>query len=407
MEPVERAPLITKPFVAVTVAAAAFFIYAGILVPLIPQYIENELDGSELGVGLNIAAFAGASIIARGFLGRLVDRYGRRAVMIAGALIAAVAGFAAGQMTSLAPLLVFRGVTGIGEAAVFVGAATLVADLAPPHRRAEAASYFSVSVYGGLGIGPVLSETLLADGRYTLVFAIAGAFAVLSAILAIGVPARVPMVESAGELTASHRFVHRAAVGPGIVMATGIAAFATFSAFIPDYSREVGLSNSGGLFALYAVTCIAVRLFGARLPERLGPRVSVTIALVGIGSGLLLLTCVAAPWSLWVSAAILGFGMAFLYPSMMALTIDRVTEPERAHALSSFTMFFEGGQAVGGLVLGMLADVVGKRSSFLGGVVIVTFGLWALRARVVPAGAARASGRDAQLDPSFVPAAGD
>jgi len=50
---------------------------------------------------------------------------------------------------------------GLGEAALFVAAATLIADLSPPHRRAEAASYFSVAVYGGIGLGLAIVRHLV------------------------------------------------------------------------------------------------------------------------------------------------------------------------------------------------------------------------------------------------------
>jgi len=370
----------------VTLATLAFFTYVGVLVPLVPQYVENELGYGEFGIGLNIAAFATASVLARGFLGQLIDRFGRRAVMIAGGLVAGTAGVLTGQVDALAPLLALRGITGIGEAALFVAATTLVADLSPAGRRAEAASYFSVAVFGGIGVGPIISETLLGDDRYSLVFLVGGAFALLASILSIGVPSRVATSAPARPLTGEKLpWIHPAAVGPGLVLGAGVAAFAAFAAFIPDYAREVGLANSGGLFAVYSAVVLILRIGGARLPEQLGPRLSVTIALSSIGIGLVVLAAFATTWSLWLSAAILGLGNAFLYPSLMATTVDRVGEHERARALSSFTMFFELGTAVGGLALGALAEGVGKRGAFLAGVVVTVFGLWVLRTRVAPA----------------------
>ena len=58
----------------------------------IPRFVEFELDGGEIGIGVAIAAFAIAAIAVRPFVGRLSDRYGRRALMTLGALIAAGAG---------------------------------------------------------------------------------------------------------------------------------------------------------------------------------------------------------------------------------------------------------------------------------------------------------------------------
>ena len=62
--------LITKPFVAVTVVTAAFFVYVGMLVPILPTFIEDELGGGELGVGLSIAVFALTAVAARPWIAR-------------------------------------------------------------------------------------------------------------------------------------------------------------------------------------------------------------------------------------------------------------------------------------------------------------------------------------------------
>src|SRR4029079_18899051 len=85
-------PLVSKPFLAVTAAAMAFFVYVGMLVPIVPTFLADELDAGELAVGFSLAMFALAAICARPAIGRLVERLGRRPVMIGGALLAGLAG---------------------------------------------------------------------------------------------------------------------------------------------------------------------------------------------------------------------------------------------------------------------------------------------------------------------------
>src|SRR5262245_48339075 len=122
MSDVPPSRLVSKPFIAVTAAALAFFTYVGMLVPLIPTFISDELGAGGIGVGLSLATFAAAAICCRPMIGRLVERYGRRAVMVGGALLAGVAGFLCSTVHTLAMLLLLRGIAGIGEAALFVGA---------------------------------------------------------------------------------------------------------------------------------------------------------------------------------------------------------------------------------------------------------------------------------------------
>jgi MFS family permease len=380
--------LVSKPFIAVTAAALAFFTYVGMLVPIVPTFVDDQLNAGELGVGLSLAAFAAAAICARPAIGRLVERFGRRPVMIGGALLAGFAGFLCSTAHSLWFLLGLRGVAGIGEAALFVGAATLVADLAPPHRRAEAASYFSVAVFGGLGIGPILGDAVLGDDNYGRAFLLAGAVAWFAAALCLLVPRRVEVrhddARHDDELPVRRgfeRIMHPAAVGPGLVLACGIAGFAVFTAFIPEYSKDIGFAGSGGLFAVYSAVCLLLRFVGARWLERLGVRNAALIAFGSLSVALTGLALFPDAWALWLAAGLVGFASAFLYPSLMALTVNRADERERPLAISSFTMFFEVGNITGGVVFGLIAQLATQRTAFGAGVVLCVLGTWLLESR--------------------------
>jgi MFS family permease len=341
-------------------------------------------------------------------IARLIDARGRRQVMTAGAPLAGLAGVASATVNDLVPLLLLRGVAGIGEAALFVAAATLISDLAPPSRRAEAASYFSVAVFGGLGIGPVISETVLGDDRYSLAFVVAAGFTVLAAIMSFAAPNRVTDGTAGVPVPAQRmRFLHPAAVGPGVVLAAGVAAFTSFTAFIPEHARSVGMAGSAGLFAAYSVVCLVLRVIGARLPERLGPRRSVTIAFTTNAIAFVALALFAEPWALWAAAVVIGVGMAFQYPSLMALTVNSSPDHERAAALSSFTMFFEIGTVTGGLMLGVVAESFSKQAAFAASVVVLVFGLWLLRTKVVPVRPRPSRLAAPTTVPALVPSAGD
>jgi MFS family permease len=296
----------------------------------------------------------------------------------------------------------------------------LIADMSPPSRRAESASYFSVAIFGGLGVGPIFGEWLLgSDDDFTQAFMYAGLFAVAAAVLACFAPSRILPLDhddqsvddrvpaDAGNLKPP--LVHPVAVLPGLVLACTVAGFATFGAFIPEYSREVGMAASGGLFAVYALSSLLVRILGARMPEQLGPRRAVTIGITIMMISLLILTLFPTAPALWIAAIFMGLGVAFNYPALMALTVNRASDRDRAMAVSSFTMFFEVGSAAGGLILGAWAQIVGKQLGFLGGVVFCVAGLWILRSKVVPRGAADAGPASTRTVAGvhYIPVAGD
>ena len=80
----------------------------------------------------------------------------------------------------------------------------------------------------------------------------------------------------------------------------------------------------------------------------------------------------------------LAFGMSFLYPALSAVAVNSTPAHERARVVSTFTMFFEIGSAVGGLTFGLVGDLTGKRGAFLGGAFSAIVGLWVLWRVLVP-----------------------
>jgi len=68
----------------------------------------------------------------------------------------------------------------------------------------------------------------------------------------------------------------------------GLIPFTAFAAFLALYGPDVGLGDTGPVFFAYAGMVLAIRLFGAKLPDKLGGQPAFTIALAAVGFGGLL-----------------------------------------------------------------------------------------------------------------------
>lgn len=379
------ASLLSRSFVTVSVVTFLFFVYVGVLIPLVPRLIEEQLGGTELDIGLNLATFSVAAIAVRPLLGKWGDRHGRRVLIIGGALLASAAVLAATLVSDRWMLLPLRALMGAGEGALFVGAATLVNDLAPAHRRAEAASYFSAAVFLGIGLGPIIGEQLIGEASFDRGLVAAGLFTLAAAAAATLLDDDRPerSSDSPPHVIPANRF-HRAALRPGAVLACGIGGFATFNAFVPEHARAVGLEGSKWVFALFSVICLVVRVVGARVPERIGLATAVSIALAGLAIGLATIGAVGTPVGLFAGTAVIAVGMSFLYPSLSAIAVNSAPSPDRTQVVSTFTMFFEVGSAIGGLLFGLVAELTSKRGGFIGGSMAATAGLVVLWTVLLP-----------------------
>ena len=127
--------LVTPRFALVVGAGLAYFTALGMLLPVVPVYVEKRLDGGGLAVGVAVGAMFVSAVICRPLAGRVGDRFGRRVLLIGGASIVAVSIALYGSAESFPVLVAARLLSGVGEAAFFVGGATMVTDLAPAARR--------------------------------------------------------------------------------------------------------------------------------------------------------------------------------------------------------------------------------------------------------------------------------
>jgi MFS family permease len=378
--------LLTVRFLTVVASGLAYFLSLGMLLPVVPLYIAGPLGGSELAVGVVVGAFAAGAVAIRPLAGRIGDQRGRRVLIIAGGLIVGVSVAAYHPANGVAILFVIRLLGGVGEAAFFVGAGTMATDLAPVARRGEAISYWSIAVYGGLAFGPSLGEFLLDGDRYGLVWTVSAGLSLLAALIALGtketVPRRAP--SAAGEGVARAPLINRAAVAPGLVLFLGIMGLAGFVAFVPLYVIDIGMTDSSGVFLLYGCTVLAVRIFGARIPDRLGPMRAGALATAASAVGLTVIAVVQSPLGLYGGTFVFSLGMSLLYPAMLTLALTDVPERERGSAVGTVSSFFDLSQGVGAAVLGAAVVLSGYRGAFLSAAALAMLGFVLLRSGIDP-----------------------
>jgi MFS family permease len=353
-----------RRFPVVVASALAYFIGLGTLAPVLPQYVEDELGGGGFAVGVVVGAFAVSAALFRPWVGRIGDTRGRRLLVVGGSAAFGVSVLCYGLAGGFAVLVLLRLVSGVGEAATFVGAATTAQDIAPADRRGQAASLFSIAVYGGLAIGPVLGEWVYgahgADGAWVA----AAAAAFVGTAIGLFIPRRVGPVRPLAP-DAPRRWLHPAGVGPGIILLLGATGYAGFASFVPLYVDEIGVDSAGPAFVEYGLIVLSVRIFGSRLPDVLGTRRGPLLALALQGSGLLLMGLWASATGLYASTAIYAFGVSLLYPALFPLVVDGAPDSERSQAVATFTLGFDLSQGLGAPLLGAIVALTSEQGAFI------------------------------------------
>lgn len=371
--------LFSPPFVRILVMQCCFGLCWSTYL-LLPKFMASELlaSGSQIGLVLGIPAGVGALLVP--FVGRALDRSGRRPVVIAGNLcmLAYAVGFL--WVDRVGPYLyALQLLQGAAFTLTFNGAGTLSADLCPPEKLGQAMGVFGASNVVTNALAPSLAEVIEQQHGWSAAFLAPIAAASVALLLALRL--REPAAEEHGERTAQagDSILTAALYDMAIMLASG-ATFATVFTFYQPYALSLGVSEVRGFFIGFTAAVIAMRVGLGSAFDRLGRR------RVAIASAALYVLAVlgvselTADTLMWIGASY-GIAHGIFYPTMNALAVEGVPRAERGRAMAFFNGGFQIGYAVCVAAVGPIADRFGYRAAFFvgAGLAMVAFVLVCLR----------------------------
>lgn len=336
---------------------------------LFPLFVRS-LGGTETTVGLLVGTGAAASVLCRPFVGGLLDRVSRRRTLLWG------------QVVNLLSFLPFLWIATVGPALylaaivhwvvwgyLFAAYFTYAADLAPPSRRGEGLAIFGMFGILTNGLGPTLGEWVIDRGGFPGFFVVATAFAAASLALTCFVRAAPPPGNPVGRSVAKDLAVLLQRGGGGPLRVFG--AMALFGAginaawyFLPLFGHTIGIERVAPFFLAYSATSVALRLFGRRLPDRLGPH-RVALPFLGVfGLGLLSVCALPTPGVIVLAGMACGAGHGALWPVLQTLALDRAAAGMAGATVALSTAALDVGGVVGNPVFGWVAETSGYRPMF-------------------------------------------
>jgi len=364
----------TKPFVLTTLAFFCFFTHVNAY-NLLPLYLQT-LGARSGEIGTIMAMFSVAAILAQTVTGRLVDRGWRKACLLfAAALLTGVA-LAFGLTAELGwPLYALRFLQGLGFAVYMTSSMTLIADLAPPGRRAEAVGIYGTGGLIAVAVGPAVGEVILRGWGFPAFFAATMGAAAAACACAALVPAppfapaaRGPRLGWAGWVGFLPVLL------PGFQY--GFANVIVF-VFLPPFARALGLPRIGPFFIAYTGAAILVRFLGGGLADRVGRRRVIVPALGIMTAGVLLCSGLHATWLLILIGILNGTAQGFVMPAANALAFERAPGGRRGQALALYNGANLVGSMLGASGFGWLVQALGYRPAFVLASGVLALGSWA------------------------------
>jgi MFS family permease len=367
------AALVTRDFALVLAIQASFGLSFSLFL-LLPKFLAVRYGADADSIGWANAAPSLAAVVCVPVAGRLIDRWGKRPLILCGGLLGAAGSLGFLALTGVGPaLFLLRALQGVGFVLLVNAGATLAADLAPAERLGEAIGLFGVAMLGTNAVGPVVAELVADRGGYGLVFVLSGVSALVATALS-------RLIEEPGRAAPPSRRPRR--VRLPVLLASGASGLAlgTMFTFTQPMALGWGIPRFKGFFVAYTLAAAFARLVLGSLADRVG-RKRVSVASLGLYGLVVLATAWARPGFFEPLGLLFGLAHGLFYPAITALAVGGVRSAERGTAMSLCAGAGYAGTGLGVAALGYLARASGYPAVFLvtGAVTLAATALLALR----------------------------
>lgn len=307
-------------------------------------------------------------------MGGLVDRYGRRPVLLVSAVCCGSSGVAGYFLDSLAVILVTRALLGLSIAGLMTSLTTIAGDLFEGQERQHFLGLQSVAMSGGgiffLGLGGVL-----ADISWRMPFLLYG----LAFVLLVGFvlfiqetggrkhrqqqPQSVPGQSPSGGMERRQVF----ALAGIYVTVVGLSiAFYLIPVQLPFLFDELnfGASKVGVALAFMAFVSSCSAWFFRYLMNLLGRRLTLVWIFASLGLGLLVISQSEQYLMLMLGLGISGLGLGILMPFAVSGCMAIVAKQHMGLAVGTLTSFLFFGQFLSPLIVAPFLQYVSLSGVF-------------------------------------------
>jgi len=358
--------ILTRDFVLSFFAQFTFSSVFSILIPTIPIYL-SRMEAKEAEIGVLVGALSVSSLVLRPLIGRALLKIPEKNFMVAGALCYTLSSITYLFAPPFWPLLAVRAFQGIGLALFSTASFTLVANMIPDTHRGQIISYFYLSINFAFALAPYFGMLLINQFNFPfnfkILFLVSTGLSLCCLFITLKLK-KMPVVPLGNQPPQKQPLLSREALPPAIIAFFITINWGALTAFFPLYALSHGVDNPGIFFAAFAITLILVRSLGGKILDIYAREkvilpclfnLIISPAILAFSTTLTMFILVAIIW---------GMGTAFLYPALVAYTIDR-TGSSRGPAMGTFTALTDLGAGMGSVIMGIILELTNYPIMFL------------------------------------------
>ena len=137
--------------------------------PFLTVYVSKRVDAPLTAIASLFTLNSAMGLLAAFMSGPLIDRVGRKWIMVVGLVLHGIAYTFMGKADTLLEFAILMSITGASNPLYRIGADAMMADLIPPKQRIDAYALLRLSNNLGVAIGPAIGG-FVAASSYSLAF---------------------------------------------------------------------------------------------------------------------------------------------------------------------------------------------------------------------------------------------
>lgn len=331
----------------------------------LPLYVAY-LGGSEGVSGAVVGILGIAALFSRVPIGYLLDRFGRKTILIAGLSILVLDFLFLNLYKHLIILFFLRMLQGVGFGTQTTAVSTLASDLIPKSKLSIGLGYFSIAQTLPSAIGPLIGLYLVEHYGFDQLFLVGFVMVSIALTLSLAVSDRYKkaLLDTKSKIKtrqekSSMLILKKEVVIPSLVLFIVCLTNAGITAFLSKYAIEKEIAHIGLFFTVNALSTVLIRLVFPKLLTTIRTEALVTGSLVLIIASFLLIAFSQTLFQLLVAAALFGMGFASLLPIMNTIVLESVDDHQRGSATATFSGALDVAYGGGAMLWGFVAMQTG------------------------------------------------
>lgn len=371
-----------KIVVVLCLGWAVIWIYRTVLTPIFPEIQQTIGAHSNAEMGLIASfyffAYTGMQIPA----GILVDKFGKKVVLIPGFCLFIIATLLIGNATSLTMVYAGSLLAGMGCGSYYGSAYSLSSENIPLERRGLATAVINSGSALGMAIGLIASSLLVKSFNMNwqiMLFIITGLLVVMTLVFAVVIKGSQPQAPVAVSQT-----VAPAAIAPeedgqasGLFSLRMISAYAMYFAtcygyymivtWLPSFlQQERGFEGVaiGFSSALVAFASVPGALFFSRMSDRFRNKKVQLIIFLELCAAVMLVCTVISPDSTMLLISLILYGLLgklAVDPIMISFVADNAPKKGYGTSFGVFNFFGMSSSVIAPFLTGVISDSTGSK----------------------------------------------